>query len=278
LTWHSLVRISVPAVRNMADSRGRGVPTLQRFVDKVVIVTGAADGIGRATALEFAAEGARVVVADQNARRGAETTRDILAVGGQARFIEVDVADEVSVNSMVQQTLSDYGRLDIAFNNAGINRSGPAVADVSVTDFDRVVAVNLRGVFLCMKYEIAAMLQTGGGAIVNTASVGGHIAAPGTAAYNASKHGVVGLTRSAAIEYAARGIRVNAVSPGATRTPMLENWMQDPAIVDYLRQQHPIGRFAEPREIARVVLFLASEDASFVVGHPLLVDGGLVCI
>ena len=251
---------------------------MQRFTDKVVIVTGAADGIGRATAFEFSAEGARVVVADRNPVRGAETAAAIDGAGGHARFIEVDVADAASVQRMVACTLDAYGRLDIAFNNAGISSASFSLADIPDEDFDRVIAVNLKGVFLCMKHEIAAMLRGGGGAIINTASVGGHVVAPGIAAYNASKHGVIGLTRTAAIEYATRGIRVNAVSPAATRTPMLENWTKDPKVVEYLEQQHPIGRFAEAREIARAVLFLASDDASFITGHPLLVDGGLVCI
>jgi len=251
---------------------------MRRFVDKVVLITGAGGGIGRATALEFAQEGGKVVVADRNVAIGQETVGLIREKSGEARFVAVDVADSESVEAMVDFAMSAYGRLDVAFNNAGINVPGPPLADVTDEDFDRMIAVNLRGVFLCMKHEIRTMLASGGGAIINTASVGAHVAAAGIGAYVAGKHGVVGLTRTAAIEYASKGIRINAVSPGATQTPMLNEWLKDPAVGELLNQQHPIGRYAQAREIARVVLFLASDDASFVVGHPLLVDGGLVCL
>jgi NAD(P)-dependent dehydrogenase (short-subunit alcohol dehydrogenase family) len=254
------------------------MPIMRRFVDKVVLITGAGGGIGRAAALEFAQEGGRIVVADRNMAIGRETVDAIRKGGGEAHFVEVDVADGKSAKAMVDAAVATYGRLDVAFNNAGINVPGPALADVADEDFDRMIAVNLRGVFLCMKHEIRAMLACGGGAIINTASVGAHVAAAGIGAYVAGKHGVVGLTRTAAIEYASKGIRVNAVSPGATKTPMLDEWLKDPAVGELLNQQHPIGRYAQPREIARVVLFLASDDASFVVGHPLLFDGGLVCL
>lgn len=250
----------------------------QRFANKVVIVTGAGSGIGRATAIEFAGEGARLMVADRNVESGRETLDLVRQGGGEASFFEVDVARAASVEALVAATLATYGRLDVAFNNAGISQTSRPLAEVDDADFDRLIAVNLRGVFLCMKHEIRAMLKGGGGAIVNTASVGGQVAAPELGAYVASKHGVVGLTRAAAIDYAAKGIRINAVSPGATATPMLAEWTKDPAIVKMLNEQHPIGRYAQAREIARVVLFLASSDASFVVGHSLLVDGGLVCL
>jgi NAD(P)-dependent dehydrogenase (short-subunit alcohol dehydrogenase family) len=251
---------------------------MQRFEGKVVIVTGGASGIGRATVLAFAREGARVIVADRDASKGEGTAEEVRREGGKAWYHGVDVADSASVRMLVDATLAREGRLDVAFNNAGINISGKSLADVEDADFDRVLAVNLRGVFLCMKYEIRAMLRTGGGAIVNTASVGAHVGAPQIPAYVASKHGVLGLTRSAAIEYAAAGIRVNAVSPGATATPMLDEWLKDPKVVEYVKKQAPIGRIAGPEEVARTVLFLASPEASFVAGHALVVDGGMTCL
>ena len=255
-----------------------GLNNRKRFDEKSIIVTGGGSGIGRATALEFAAEGGSVVVADHNRVLGEETVALIRDSGADAAFVDVDVSQDESVKAMVAFAVARRGRLDVAFNNAGINVAGPRMADIEERDFDRIMAVNLKGVFLCMKHEINAMLRTGGGSIINTASVGGHIAAAGIGPYVASKHGVVGLTRTAAVEYASQGIRVNAVSPGATRTAMLEEWLKDPAVVAQVNQQQPIGRFAMPTEIARVVLFLASEDASFVVGHPLIVDGGMVCL
>ena len=249
-----------------------------RFAGKVVIVTGGGSGIGRATVHAFAGQGAQVVVADRDAVQGQAVAEAVRSAGGSADFQWVDVADAASVQRLVDSVVAAHGRLDIAFNNAGINVPGKPLDELDPADFDRVVAVNLRGVFLCMKYEITAMLRTGGGAIVNAASVGAHVGAPGICAYTASKHGVLGLTRNAAIEYSARGIRVNAISPGATDTPMLAEWTKDPKIVDYLKQQHPIGRYAQAEEMARAVLFLASEDASFIAGHSLLVDGGLTCL
>jgi NAD(P)-dependent dehydrogenase (short-subunit alcohol dehydrogenase family) len=250
----------------------------QRFVGQVVIVTGGASGIGRATVLAFAREGARVIVADRDASQGESVAEEVRRADGQAWFHGVDVADGASVRALVETTVAREGRLDVAFNNAGINISGKSLADVEDADFDRVLAVNLRGVFLCMKYEIRAMLSTGGGAIVNTASVGAHVGAPQIPAYVASKHGVLGLTRSAAIEYAASGIQINAVSPGATATPMLEEWMKDPKVLEYMAKQSPIGRIAAPEEVAQAVLFLASSEASFVAGHALVVDGGMTCL
>ena len=249
-----------------------------RFDGKVVIVTGGGSGIGRASVIAFAAEGGRVIVADRNAASAEAVVEQVRSTGGAAWYHPVDVADSDSVRELVESTVASQGRLDVAFNNAGINISGKALADVEETDFDAVLAVNLRGVFLCMKYEIRAMLRTGGGAIVNTASVGAHVAAPQIAAYVASKHGVLGLTRNAAVDYAASGIQINAVSPGATATPMLAEWLKDPKIVEYVKQQQPNGRIAEPAEIARAVLFLASPEASFVAGHALIVDGGMTCL
>jgi len=246
-----------------------------RFVDRCVLVTGAGSGIGRATAQLFAAEGARVAAVDQNAADAEKTVALIRDSGGDALAIAADVSREADCRGMVERAVAAYGKLNVAFNNAGVGASGFAVADEEEIAFSRLIDVNLKGVFLSMKYEIPAMLSAGGGAIVNTASVAGLVGERGIGAYSASKHGVVGLTRTAALDYIGRGIRINAVCPGATRTRILADWFQDPKVEEFILSRHPIGRIAEPEEIGRAVLFLASDDASFVVGQALAVDGGL---
>jgi len=246
-----------------------------RFDGKSVIVTGGGSGIGRAAALAFAAEGARIVVADLNQPSGEATVREVRADGGEAAFARTDVSRAADCAAMVESAVKLYGRLDIAFNNAGINIAVAPIADVDEQDWTRILSVNLTGVFLCMKHEIPAMRRTGGGAIINTASVGGVIGTAGVTAYCATKHAVVGLTKSAALDHIADGIRINAICPGATRTEMLAQWFKDPAVERRALSQTPIGRIASPEEIARAVLFLASEEASFMVGHAMIADGGL---
>jgi NAD(P)-dependent dehydrogenase (short-subunit alcohol dehydrogenase family) len=246
-----------------------------RFAGRGILVTGAGSGIGRAAAQLFAGEGGRVVVVDQDENEAQTTAKSIRQAGGEALAIGADVSREADCRGMVERALAAYGRLHVAFNNAGIGASGFAVADEEEVTWSRLIDVNLKGIFLAMKYEIPAMVSAGGGAIVNTASVAGLVGERGIGAYSASKHGVVGLTRTAALDYIGQGVRINAVCPGATRTRILANWFQDPKVESFILSRHPIGRIAEPEEIARAVLFLASDDASFIVGQALAVDGGL---
>jgi len=249
-----------------------------RVSGKVALITGGGSGIGRATAIVFAREGAKVSIADYNRSGGEETVRMIKSAGGEASFIEANVAIAKQVEAVVAKTVETYGRLDCAFNNAGIEgEMGGNLAECSEENWGRIIAINLTGVFLCMKYEIPQMLKHGGGSIVNTASAAGLIGLPGGTAYVASKHGVAGLTKSAALEYAKSGIRINAVCPGFIRTAMVERVVDGGSISeDAMVAAEPIGRIGKPEEIANVVLFLCSDDASFVTGLPMPVDGGYV--
>jgi NAD(P)-dependent dehydrogenase (short-subunit alcohol dehydrogenase family) len=246
-------------------------------VGQVALVTGAASGIGRATALAFAARGMRVVVSDVQLAAGEETVRLARERGGDARFVRADVSRASDVEMLVSGTLSAYGRLDIAFNNAGIEGVMAATAEAAEADFDRTLAVNLKGVWLCMRHEIPVMLARGRGAIVNCASIAGLVGFPRAGAYVASKHGVVGLTRAAALEYARSGIRVNAVCPGVIRTAMVERvFEKQPDMEAQLAAAEPIGRLGTADEVASAVVWLCSDAASFVTGQAIAVDGGWV--
>src|SRR5437762_10322750 len=245
------------------------------FRDKVALVTGAASGMGLATAKAFADAGAAVALVDINEDAVVSATDKLAGAGGRAVGIRCNVADESDVAATVDRTVSTFGRLDAAFNNAGVQSPALETADVSGEEFDRVNAINLRGVWTCMKHELRHMREQGSGAIVNCSSLGGLVGLPRRAAYHATKHGVIGLTRSAALEYAPRGIRINAVCPGTIDTPMVAAMLekQADAMKEIMRDQ-PIGRLGRPEEIASAVLWLCSPGAGFVIGHALTVDGG----
>jgi NAD(P)-dependent dehydrogenase (short-subunit alcohol dehydrogenase family) len=246
-----------------------------KLAGKIALVTGGGGGIGRATSLAYAREGAKVAVVDLNGAAAREVAEAVRALGGEAIAIETDVSRSDQVAAMVQQVVAHFGRLDIAFNNAGIDIEHEPLAKASEETFDKLISVNVKGVWLCMKFEIEQMLKQGAGAIVNTSSIGGLIGAPRQPIYGATKHAVLGMTKAAAVEYGRKGIRINAVCPGIIRTDMTERAVaRDPRRKAYIEQAHPIGRMGEAEDIARSVVFLSSDDASFVIGHALAVDGG----
>jgi NAD(P)-dependent dehydrogenase (short-subunit alcohol dehydrogenase family) len=238
--------------------------------DKIVFITGGSSGIGKAAALEFAKHGACVALADIDVAGGENTARHLKKIGTETIFIPTDVSKESDVGRALEAVIAKFGRLNIAFNNAGITHKG-GLEQCSEEDWDKVVNTNLKGVWLCMKHEVPHMLRQGGGVIVNTASTYGLVGAPGVSAYVASKHGVIGLTKAAAVEYGRKNIRVNAVCPSATRTPMLQ---LDGDMEGMWAERHPLGRVAMPGEIAQAVVWLCSDAASFVTGLALPVDGG----
>lgn len=254
----------------------------RQFENKIALVTGGSSGIGRATALAFSREGAKLVIADMNIEGGEETVNLIKEAGGDAIFVKTDIAKGIEVEAMVNKTVATYGQLDCAFNNAGVPPPPEMTrtADCSEDDWDRVIAINLKGIFLCMKHELRQMLKQVGGTIVNTSSafglVGGGNRDMGISPYIASKHGVVGQTKATALEYAQENIRVNAICPGWIDTPMIEGNLGDPDLKEQIIATVPTGRLGKPEEIAEAVMWLCSDAASFVTGHTMSVDGGYI--
>ena len=247
--------------------------TKKRMENKVALVVGGSTGIGRATAVAFAKAGAKVVVASRGEKRGQETVELVKQAGTEGLFIQTDVSDKSSVKNLIGQTIDTYGRIDAAFNNAGIEGKTAPLIETDEDDFDSIINVNLKGVYLCLKYQIAAMLETGG-AIVNTASIGGVIGFPNTAIYCASKHGVIGLTKTAALELAKSNIRVNAIAPGAVQTDLLNRMSGGEEAAQAIAQAIPNGRISSPDEISGAVIWLCSDEATYVNGHTLVIDGG----
>ncbi|HSA99616.1 MAG TPA: SDR family oxidoreductase [Anaerolineales bacterium] len=244
------------------------------FNGKVAVVTGGSSGIGQAACRLYAREGAKVVVSDIDEKRGQETVRAIQENEGDATFIRADVSNPSDCQALVDRTLEKYGRLDVAFNNAGIGGEANLVAEYSIEGWQKVIAVNLSSIFYCMKYEIPALLQAGGGAIVNMASILGQVGFESSPAYVAAKHGVVGLTRTASLEYSKHGIRINAVGPAFIRTPLIAGLEENEQTHNYLVSLHPVGRLGEAEEVAELVIWLSTEKASYVMGSYYPIDGG----
>lgn len=247
---------------------------METFAGRVALVTGASSGIGRSTALLYAKRGAKVIVSDIDEKGAQETVELIMREEGTAAYIKTDVSSAVECQNLVDQTLSLWGRLDYACNNAGVGGEQNATGDYSIEGWNKVLAINLSGAFYCMRYEIPAMLRTGGGAIVNMASILGQVGFAGSPAYVSAKHGLIGLTRTAAIEYSKANIRINAVGPAFIRTPMISALEENPESLKLLVSMHPIGRLGEAEEVAELVIWLSSSQASFVTGNFYAVDGG----
>jgi len=248
---------------------------MSSFQNRVALITGGSSGIGRATALAFAREGAKVIVASRRENESRETVHLVREAGSEGLFVKTDVSKEADVKEMVEKTIRAYGRLDFAFNNAGIEQIPTPLAEQTEETFDQITNINVKGVWLSMKYEIPQMLKNGGGAIVNMSSVAGLVGFPGIPLYVASKHAVLGLTRSTALEYAKSSVCINAVCPGAIETEMFERFVKDNEQVrDQVMAMHPIGRSGRPEEIAHAVVWLCSDRASFITGQSLALDGG----
>jgi NAD(P)-dependent dehydrogenase (short-subunit alcohol dehydrogenase family) len=242
--------------------------------DKVALVTGGTSGIGRATALAFGRAGAKVVVSGRREKEGQEVVDEIKRAGAEAIFVKADVSNEADVKALVQRTIETYGRIDYAINNAGVEQAMTPLTEQTEETFEHVMNVNVKGVWLSMKHEIPALLKTGGGAIVNTASIAGLIGFPNMPIYVASKHAVIGLTKAVALEYAKQNVRINAVAPAAIETRMYEEVAATPEMKQMFAAAHPVGRIGQPDEVANAVVYLCSDGASFITGHTLTVDGG----
>jgi NAD(P)-dependent dehydrogenase (short-subunit alcohol dehydrogenase family) len=248
------------------------MPNSKRFEGKTAFVTGAASGIGRATAIAFAAEGARVAISDRDKAALHETSSHVRAAGAEALAVACDVSNPHDVQAAVAQTIRAFGRIDYAFNNAGVENKAAPLAEIEIEEWDRILGVNLRGAFVCMKYELAEMLRQGGGVIVNTSSGAGIRGVAGGSAYAASKHAIIGMTKSAALDYAKSNIRVNAVLPGNIATPMMDRFTGGD--IQKAIDLEPVGRLGKPEEIAEAVLWMCSDLGAFVTGSAIVIDGG----